>query len=101
MKFKDVVFEKDRIVFHKKSGDVVIRLNEIKSIEYAKPSIFNYLLSAISHGASTFPGRLEIRTKVKISKSKLHLVTIKFEEVLMLPNYLLEVIDPYDNFKWK
>ena len=93
MNFKEVDFDNDKIVFHKKSGDVVIRLNEIKSIKYAKPSIFNYLICAIGQAASTFPGRLEIRTKVKIGKSKLHLVKIKHKEVVKLPKEIIDIID--------
>lgn len=93
MKFKEVDFYYDKIVFHKKSGDVVIRLNEIERIEYVKPTILNYLLSGIAPGSTTFPGRLQIHTKVKIGKSKLHLVKIKHKEVVKLPKEIIDIID--------
>lgn len=94
MKFKEVDFENDKIVLYKKSGDVVIKLNEIERIEYVKPTILNYLLCAIAPGSTTFPVRLEIRTKVKIGRSKLHLVKIKHKEVVKLPKEILDIIDP-------
>lgn len=94
MKFKEVYFDNDKIVLRKNSGDVVIGLNEIERIEYVKPTILNYLLSGIAPGSTTFPGRLQIRTKVKIGRSKLHLVKIKHKEVVKLPKEILDIIDP-------
>ncbi len=101
MKFKDVEFEKDVITLHKKTANLAIGINNIESIEYVRPTPLNYFLSGIAHGSSTYPGRLEIRTKIKIGKSKLHLVKIKYKEVIMLPSIYLEIIDPVNMLKWK
>lgn len=101
VKFRDVEFEKQRIILHKKGGNLVIEKDEIDDILYVKPSIISYLLSGIAPGSSTYPGRLEIRTKVKIGKTKLHLVRIKFREVLTLPSWCLKIIDPANMLKWE
>lgn len=101
MKFKDVDFEKDVIILHKKTDNLAIGINNIESIEYVRPTLLNYLLSGIAPGSSTYPGRLQIRTKMKIGKSKLHLIKIKYKEVLILPSFYLEIIDPANILKWK
>lgn len=101
MKFKDVDFEKDVIILHKKIENLAIGINNIESIEYVRPTLLNYLLSGIAHGSSTYPGRLQIRTKIKIGKSKLHLIKIKYKELLILPSFYLEIIDPANMLKWK
>lgn len=101
MKFIDVDFDNNKIVLHKKNGDVTIYKSNIDNIEYVKPTLFNYLLSGIGGPGSTYPGRLEIRTKEKIGNTKLHLVRIRFTEVLTLPNWCLEIIDPTNMLKKK
>lgn len=100
MKFKNVEFNSNKIVLHKKNEDLIINRNE-KGIEYVKPTLFNYLLSGIAPGSSTYPGRLQIRTKEKIGNTKLHLVRIRFIEVLTLPDWCLKFIDPANLFKWE
>ena len=99
MKFKNVEFNSNKIVLHKKNEDLIINRNEIQGIEYVKPTLFNYLLSGIAPGSSTYPGRLQIRTKEKIGNTKLHLVRIRFIEVLTLPDWCLKFIDPANLFK--
>lgn len=94
MKFKNVSFDKDKIVFHKKDGSITLIKSNIEDIEYVKPTLFNYLLSGIAPGSSTYPGRLQIRTKEKIGNTKLHLVRIRFIEVETLPDWCLKIIDP-------
>jgi hypothetical protein len=99
MKFKDVEFNSNKIVLHKKNEDLIIDRNEIEDIEYVKPTLFNYLLSGIAPGSSTYPGRLQIKTEVKIGKTKLHLIRIKFREVLNLPSWCLKIMDPANMLK--
>jgi hypothetical protein len=101
MKFKKVSFDKDKIVFHKKDRSITLIKSNIEDIEYVKPTLFNYLLSGIVPGSSTYPGRLQIRTKEKIGSTKLHLVRIRFTEVLALPDWCLKLIDPSNLFKWE
>jgi len=93
MKFEEVDCDNYKIVLHKKSVEFVIRLNEIEFIEFVKPTILNYLLSDIAPGSTTFPGRLQIRTKVKKGNSKLYLVKIKHKEAVNLQKEILDVID--------
>lgn len=93
MKFEEVDFDNYKIVLHKKSVEFVIRLNEIGFIEFVKPTILNYLLSGIAPRSTTLPGRLQIRTKVKIGNSKLYLVKIKHKEAVKLKKEILNVID--------
>ena len=94
MKFKNVSFDKDKIVFHKKDGSITLIKSNIEDIEYVKPTLFNYLLSGIAPGSSTYPGRLQIRTRESIGNTKLHLVRIRFIEVATLPDWCLKIIDP-------
>lgn len=94
MKFSDVDFDNNKIVLHMKDGDITIHKSIIDDIEYVKPTLFNYLLSGIAPGSSTYPGRLQIRTKEKIGNTKLHLVGIRFIEVATLPDWCLKLIDP-------
>ena len=100
MKFNDVKFDNNKIVLRKNKEDLIIDRNEIDDIEYVKPTLFNYLLSGIAPGSSTYPGRLQIRTKQKIGDTKLHLVKIRFIEVLTLPDWCLKLIDPTNLLKW-
>jgi hypothetical protein len=93
MKIKDIDFYSDKIVLHKSGRDLIINRSEIENIMYVKPTFLNYLLSGIAPGGSTFPGRLEIKTELKIGKSKLHLVKIKYKEVCKLPDWCLGIID--------
>jgi hypothetical protein len=99
MKFIDVDFDNNKIVLHKKNGDITINKSNVDDIEYVKPTLFNYLLSGIAPGSSTYPGRLQIRTKEKIGNTKLHLVKVKFIEVLTLPDWCLKFIDPTNMLK--
>jgi len=99
MKFNDVKFDSNKIVLRKNKEDLIIDRNEIDDIEYVKPTLFNYLLSGIAPGSSTYPGRLQIRTKQKIGDTKLHLVKIRFIEVLTLPDWCLKFIDPTNMLK--
>lgn len=101
MKFIDVDFDNNKIVLHKRDGDYTINKSNIDDIEYVKPTLFNYLLSGIAPGSSTYPGRLQIRTKEKIGNTKLHLVSIRFREVMTLPNWCLKLIDPANLFRWE
>lgn len=66
-------------MLYKKDMEIEIPLDSIDRIEYAKPSLLNYIL------ASPYPGRLEIYLKNKIQKRKLYLVRIKKDEILLLP----------------
>ena len=72
----------------------MLEYKEGVDIKYVKPTVFDYLLSGIGGSGSTYPGRLEIRLNVKVGKTKLYLVKIKFKEVLTLPDWCIKFIDP-------
>jgi len=57
MKFKNVSFDKDKIVFHKKDGSITLIKSNIEDIEYVKPTLFNYLLSGIAPGSLNLSGK--------------------------------------------
>jgi hypothetical protein len=101
MKFSDVDFDNNKIVLHMKDEDITIHKSIIDDIEYVKPTLFNYLLSGIAPGSSTYPGRLQIRTREKIRNTKLHLVRIRFKEVITLPDWVLKIIDPTNLLRWE
>lgn len=90
-------FNESEIILHKKGGDVVLAVNNIKQMEYVKPTLLNFILASIWFGG-TFPGRLEIQLFQKVNNTKLYLVKIKFKDVLSLPDIYLQKIDPTN--KW-
>lgn len=88
LKLKNAIFYPDKIVIIKKNRNVVIDIGAIKRIEYAKPTLLNYIFASTFSG--TFPGRLEIYlhdnmlTRNKYF-TKLYLVRIKYKDYLKLP----------------
>ena len=83
LQLKNVTFNQEEIVFVKKSGNIIIRFEDIERIEYVRPRFFNYLLSVTWFGG-TYPSRLQIYLNKKVKKTKLYLVKIKYKEFLNL-----------------
>ena len=86
LSLKNAIFFPDKIVLLKKQGKVVIEIDAIERIEYAKPTLLNYILAS----GGTFPGRLEIYLKDnlftrKAYYTKLFLIKIKYKDYLQLP----------------
>ncbi|MCI8988808.1 MAG: hypothetical protein HFK05_03530 [Clostridia bacterium] len=89
LSLKNAIFFPDKIVLFKKKGKVVIEIGSIDRIEYAKPSLLNYIFASVWFGG-TFPGRLEIYLKNDpLTKRKhwtlLYLIRIKFKDYLKIP----------------
>jgi len=87
LSLKNAIFYPDKIVLLKKKGRVIIEIGSIDRIEYAKPTLLNYLFAF----ANVFPGRLEIHLKNDpLTKRKhwtlLYLVRIKYKDYLKLPD---------------
>lgn len=90
LSLKNATFSPNQIVVFKKQGKVIIDIGAIRHINYAKPSLLNYLFASPLLGGGTFPGRLEIYlndnllTRRKYSTS-LFIIPIKYKEYLQLP----------------
>lgn len=89
------VFYEDCIVFYYKDGrEVRIGTNDIDSILYEKPSLWNYI-KAYPFFGGTFPGRMEIyltnsfgnSLMNRVSTSALYLVKISHKEIYKLPTF--------------
>ena len=94
LSLKNAIFFPDKIVLIKKKGKVVIDIGGIERIEYAKPTLLNYIFASVWFGG-TFPGRLEIYLKDnlytrKAYYTKLFLVRIRYKDYLKLPEIYRE-----------
>jgi hypothetical protein len=96
LQLKKVIFSPIEIVLLKKKGNITIGVEDIKRIEYKKPTLINYLLASTWFGG-TYPGRLQVYLREKVGKTKLYLVKIKYKEFLKLPDVYRKIIDPTFN----
>ncbi len=89
LSLKKAIFFPDKIVILKKKSKVIIDINSIERIEYAKPTLLNYIFATVLFGGIC-PGRLEIHLKDNIFTrhayhTKLFLIKIKYKDYLKLP----------------
>lgn len=85
LEIKNATLYHDKIVFvWWKKEIITINIEDILGLEYVKPSPLNYILSShIFFG--TYPGRLIIRLKHKIGKTKMYYVKIKYGDFKKIP----------------
>ena len=50
LQFKKATFYPDKVVLHKKKGDITIDTDNIYSVNYDKPSFFNFILMFMGGG---------------------------------------------------
>lgn len=98
LQLKKAIFNSTEIVLIRKKGNITINVDDIKRIDYTKPTLLNYFFVSGLFPGGTYPGRLEIYLNKKINKSKSYLVKIKFDEVRKLPDFYIRKIDPTN--KW-
>jgi hypothetical protein len=85
LEIKNATLYHDKIVLvWWKKEIITINIEDILGLEYVKPSLLNYILSShIFFG--TYPGRLIIRLKHKIGKTKMYYVKIKYADFKKIP----------------
>ncbi|MCH5163318.1 MAG: hypothetical protein J1G38_07545 [Clostridiales bacterium] len=84
-RYSKVIFYDDEIILYKKEVEIKIPIECIDHIEYAKPSLLNYILAIPCYFGGTYPGRLEIYLNKKIQNRKLYIIKIKYDEIWKLP----------------
>lgn len=84
LELKKATFYSDRIVLHKKKGDITILLSEVERFCYTRPTLRNYFFCGLVGGAC--PGMLSILLK-KPHQGKRggYTVRIKYEDFNRLP----------------
>ncbi len=86
-RYSKILFLDDKIVLYKKNKEIVIPTDCIEYIEYAKPSLFNYLWNLPGFLGGPCPGQLEIHLNKKIGNTRLYIVKIKSDEIYKLPKF--------------
>ena len=84
LKLKKVIFNPTEIILLKKKSNIVINIDNIKWMEYAKPTFWNRFWAGLLPGG-VYPGYLKIWLKEKIKNSKSYFLKIKYDEFLKLP----------------
>ncbi len=85
--YSKIIFREEEMILYKKDVEIVVPTDYIEYIEYAKPSLFNYLWNIPCFFGGPCPGRLEIHLNKKVGKTSLYLVKIKYDEVWKLPKF--------------
>lgn len=83
---KAIIYE-EKVVIFKKNKEIEIPIEEIERIDYAKPTLINYLFSIPCWFGGICPGRLEIYLKKKIDKTRLYILKIRQNEIPKLPKF--------------
>lgn len=83
---KKAKFTSEEIIIFKKKSNLIIPLENIKWLEYTKPSFWNYFFASAFFPGGNFPGYLTIQFKKKIGRWKGYHVRMKYEEFLKLPD---------------
>lgn len=111
VEFKKVIFTDCQIIIKKRKQNIVISLNKIDKLLYAKPSIRNYF--SLCHCPYTV-GVLYICVKEKMNigngiwqifqNKKIFCIHIKYDNLKKIPKNFLEKIkfyDQNDTLSWK
>lgn len=85
LQLKKATFYSDKIVLHKKKGDVEILMKEIDRLDYTKPSFMSFLLVAFCSTGSS-PGFLQIKLKQPhLGKKGMYVMRLKYDDYCRLP----------------
>jgi len=99
LNLKNAIITSNEITIIKKKCNIVVTKNDIRRIDYTKPTFWSCLIAGLLPDG-TFPGYLRIILNKKISKSKTYIIKIKFEDILKLPEVYLKEIDPSNRWGW-
>ncbi len=93
IEFKKAIFSFNKIIIKKRKENIIINLDNIKKMYYAKFTIRNYLSLGFGDWRST--GFLYIDLKEKVNKKKGYSLFIRYKDIEKLPKEIYEKIKFY------
>lgn len=87
---KKAIFTSDQIIIKKRKQNIVIPLDKVDRMLYAKFTIKNYF-ALIAYGKYG-PGGLYIQLKEKINNKKMYCFYIKYENIIKVPKNIYKKI---------
>lgn len=88
LELKKEIFYPDKIVLSRKKGNITIYYEDIVSLKYKKPNLWNFIDAIWFCGIR--PGWLFICLNKKIGKKRRYAIRIKYKDFLNLPkNYII------------
>lgn len=93
IEFKKAIFNSNQIIIKKRKQNIIIPLEKIDKLFYAKMSIRNYL--SLGFGDWRVPGGLYIYLKEKIYNKKIYCFFIKFDNLTKIPENIYNKIRFY------
>lgn len=79
LNLKKAIFTPTEIILIKKKGNIVIKVEDIESLEYNRVTLYNLLVENL------YMGYLRIILKEKLNGKRQYLVRLKFKDVFKLP----------------
>ena len=92
---KKAIFTSDQIIIKKRKQNIVIPLDKVDRMLYAKFTIKNYF-ALIAYGKYG-PGGLYIHLKEKINNKKMYCFYIKYENIIKVPKNIYKKIKQTSN----
>ena len=96
LEIEKVTFTNKKIIVKTRKEEVVIEYDNVKEGSYNKNNFFNYLFMQASNYP---PGWLFIKFKKKIGKRSSIAFKIEHEDLLKLPNEIVNALTLYDYFR--
>lgn len=93
IEFKKVKFTSKEIIIKKRKQDIIILVENIEKMLYAKFNIKNYL--SLGFGDTRSTGTLYIYLKEKINNKKMYCFFIRYKNLMKIPENLYERISFY------
>lgn len=90
LELKNAIYTSKEIIIKRKKGNIIIPLSDIKELEYVRKTFINYLLGLAIVAP---PGWLRIIYKDKSNRRKFHILKIRYNDLLNIPQEILSKID--------
>ena len=95
IEFKRAIFTPNQIIIKKKKQNIVIPLDKVDKLLYAKFSIKNYL--SLGFGDWRTTGALYIYLNEKIDNKNMYCFFIKYDNLVQIPENIYKKIKFYDS----
>jgi hypothetical protein len=79
LKLKSAIIYPNKIVLLKKKGNIIIHTEDIVSIDYDKPTLWNFIVRAPAIGY--------LRVFIKDKPLKAYYIKMKYQDVVRLPEF--------------
>jgi len=93
IEFKKAIFTSNQIIIKKKKQNIVIPLDKVDKLFYAKFSIKNHL--SLCYGCNLTTGALYIYLNEKINNKKIYCFFIKYDNLTKIPKNIFNKIKFY------